>query len=329
MPSTIRQAAAGDLPQILALLTQDAEQRRSRDPQLWRLAVDGPARLRSVVDAVLQRSSPRELLLVAEHAGALVGVAHAMTVPVPPIYDALGDPGLFLDDCFISDTAPDGTADALLVAGEAALQAAGAPALIASCAASAPLRPLYERHGYEPVTLFMVKHGFAADTHPPGARPAGVDDVPSIVRLSAGHRRTLAVLNPRFWHIHPDADRRFDRWMRHSLTLTDRDMFVAAGPAGVHGYAIAQPCSPLLVPVMHDVAAIGVVDDFYDQDFADVATLARDGSSAEDLLAAAESAFAHRRIDTAFVVCPAAWSSKASILERHGYRPAKLWMLKR
>ena len=29
----------------------------------------------------------------------------------------------------------------------------------------------------------------------------------------------LEALNPRFWHIHPEADRRFDGWMRRTLTL--------------------------------------------------------------------------------------------------------------
>jgi hypothetical protein len=31
----------------------------------------------------------------------------------------------------------------------------------------------------------------------------------------------------------------------------------------------------------------------------------------------------------ALVVCPAAWPSKVSLLERSGYRNAELWMLKR
>ena len=33
--------------------------------------------------------------------------------------------------------------------------------------------------------------------------------------------------------------------------------------------------------------------------------------------------------DSALVVCPAAWPSKISLLERSGYRTAKLWMLRR
>jgi len=116
--------------------------------------------------------------------------------------------------------------------------------------------------------------------------------------------------------------------MRRSLTLRDRDMFVAAEPGEVHGYVIAQPISPLLVPVAHEAPAIGIIDDFYDEDFGSISDLAS-GGSGEELLAAAESAFARRALDSALVVCPAAWSSKVALLERRGYRTAKLWMLRR
>jgi hypothetical protein len=332
MPPSVRPAAPHDLPGIVALLIQDARARASLDSRLWRLAADAEARIERAVSAALGRleTPARELWLVAEHAGRIVGVTHAMTVPVPPIYDdSAGSPGLFLDDCFTSADAPSGTAEALFVATEAALRTAGASVLIASCPAAGPLRPLYARHGYEPVTLYMGKHGFRPDALPPGVRPAGAEDVPGIVKLSAQHRKTLAEVNSRFWHIHPQADGRFDAWMQRSLTLTDRDMLVAGAPGEVRGYVIAQPCSPLLIPAAHDVAAIGVIDDFYDEGFATVSDVSNSGSNGKELLAAAESAFAQRGVDSALVVCPAAWPSKVSILERSGYRTAKLWMLKR
>jgi hypothetical protein len=264
------------------------------------------------------------------HSSRIVGVTHAMMVPVPPIYDgSAGPPGLLLDDCFTSADAPSGTAEALLVATEAALRTAGAPRLIASCPAAGPLRSLYERHGYEPVTLYMVKHRFSPDALPRPVRPAGAEDVPGIVKLSAKHRKTLAELNPQFWHIHSEADTRFDAWMHRSLTLKDRDMLVAAVAREVHGYVIAQPYSPILVPTAHEIAGIGVIDDFYDEDFANISAVSGSGASGENLLAGAESAFARRAVDSALVVCPAAWSSKVSLLERRGYRTAKLWMLMR
>jgi predicted N-acetyltransferase YhbS len=332
MAPAIRPATPLDLSGIVALLTQDARERNALDPLLWRLATHASTRIEAAVGGALNasRAPAQEFWFVAEHAGQVVGATHAMLVPVPPIYDALaGSPGLLLDDCFVSAEASPGTAEALLAATEAALKAAGASLLVASCLASGPLRPLYERHGYEAVTLYMAKHGLSIDTPVPCVRPATVEDVPGIVARSAQHRRMLARINPRFWHIHPEADRRFDAWMRRSLTFGDRDMFVSVEAGEVHGYVIAQPVAPLLVPAAHEIAGIGIIDDFYDDDLADVATFSNGGSNAESLLAAAESAFARRAVDSALVVCPAAWPSKVALLERRAYRPAKLWMLKR
>jgi hypothetical protein len=51
--------------------------------------------------------------------------------------------------------------------------------------------------------------------------------------------------------------------------------------------------------------------------------------SSAELLAAAESAFARRAINSTLVVCPAARTSKVALLEQKGYRQAILWMLKR
>jgi len=301
------------------------------DPVLWRIAADAPTRIERTVGTLNgPQASARELWFVAEQADRILGITHAVLVPVPPIYDsAMGSPGLLLDDCFISADAPSGTAEALLAATEAALRAAGALRLVASCPAAGPLRPLYERHGYEPVTVYMGKHRFSSGALPRGVRPASAEDVPGIVKRSAEHRRMLARINPRFWHNHPAADRRFDAWMRRSLTLRDRDMFVMGGAHAVRGYVIAQPISPLLVPAAHDVAAIGAIDDFYDADFADISTVSEGASSGANLLAAAESAFARRGVDSTLVICPAGWASKMSLLEQRGYWPAKLWMLRR
>lgn len=320
------------MPGLVALLTQDAQARSALDPLLWRLANDAPTRIEEAVGGALRgsRASAPELWFVAEHAGLVVGTTHAMIVPVPPIYDdAAGSPGLLLDDCCVAAEAPPGTAEALLLATEDAFKAAGASLLVVSCLAAGPSRQVYERHGYEPVTLYMAKHRFSSDTLPPQVRPAAVEDVPAIVRRSAQHRSTLVRINPRFWHIHPEADRRFDAWMRRSLTFGDRDMFVSVEAGEVRGYVIAQPIAPLLVPAAHEIAGVGVIDDFYDDDLADTAALPNDGSNAESLLLAAEGAFARRGVDSAVVVCPAGWRSKVTLLERRGYRPAKLWMLKR
>jgi len=332
MASSIRPATPRDTPAIVALLSEGAAERRSLDPVLWRIAADAAARIETAVRGAFATApgSPPEFGLVAEHAARIVGVTHAMLVPVPPIYDSTaGAPGLLLDDCVIASDAPPATAANLLAATEAELTKRGAPRLIASCSAGGRMSALYERHGYAPVTLYMAKHRLGPVPSTTGVRHAGADDVPGIVARSARHRKMLAEIGPGFWHIHPEANQRFERWMRHSLTLTDRDMFVAPAAGAVRGYAIAQPIAPLLVPTGHDSAAIGVIDDFYDADFADVETVSNGGSSALGLLAAAEGAFARRGVDSILVVCPAAWPSKVALLEQSGYRTAKLWMLKR
>jgi hypothetical protein len=329
--ASIRLAEPKDLPGIVALLIQDAQERCALDHLLWRVAPDAPVRVEAALGATLNRAGApaSDRWLVAEHSSRIVGVMHAMIVQAPPILAPPGDAGLVLDDSFVSSDAPPNTDEALLLASEAALKAAGVTALVASCPAAGRLRPLYERHGYVPVALYMAKHGFTAAALPHSVRAASIDDVPEIVKLSAAHRRTLEKLNPRFWRIHPEADSRFDAWMRRSLTLEDRNMLVAAAPDELHGYVIAQPCSPLLLPIAHEIAAVGLIDDFYDDDFADVSALSNGGANAEDLLGGAENTFARRAVGGALVVCPAAWSSKVSLLERSGYQTAKQWMLKR
>ncbi|MCA9917397.1 MAG: hypothetical protein KC445_05560 [Anaerolineales bacterium] len=331
MTVQIRPAAASDLPHITDLLIQDAAQRHQTSPALWPLADNGRERVANTVHQTLESSKPpfAEQWLVAEDAGHIVGVSHALKVPVPPIYaGAFGPPGLLLDDCFTAENAPPETAEALLLAAEAALRRAGSELLLASCLAEGPRRSLLEQHGYRAITLYLGKAGFAAESASNQVRPAKPEDVPGIVAASAEHRATLAQISERFWQRHPEADTRFSAWMQRSLTLTDRDMFVAEAQGQVAGYIIAQPISPLLVPVAHDISGIGVIDDFYHANFADITEVTNEGSGAANLLQAAENAFTARQVDAAFVVCPAGWASKISILAQHGYQPAKVWLLK-
>ena len=309
---------------MVDLLLQDAAQRSARDPAFWPVAADARTR----IEAGIALDQAQTVWLLAEAAGRIVGITHAMIVTPPPIYDIVeGSPGLMFDDCFTAPDAPADTAQTLLLATEAALRAAGGAGMIASCPVDGPLRPLYERHGYEPVTLFMAKAGLGVQALPSSVRLAQGDDIPGLVARSAEHRTMLSEMKPRFWYIHAEADARFEMWMRYSLTLTDRDMFVAGTP--VHGYAIAQAIAPLIIPAAHDIKTIGVIDDFYDQDFADVSAIANGGATAADLLSASESALARRGFGATFAVCPAAWPSKKSLLERQGFRTAKLWMFKR
>jgi hypothetical protein len=154
----------------------------------------------------------------------------------------------------------------------------------------------------------MGKVGFEADNLIDNVRPANSDDIPGIVAASAKHRDTLSQISDRFWNIHPDADERFGNWMKVSLGLTDRDMFVAGGAGQVQGYIIAQPVSRLLVPTAHEIKELGVIDDFYHVDFAHISEVENDGMGAANLLLAAESSFAKRNVEAALVVCPAGWA---------------------
>jgi len=59
--------------------------------------------------------------------------------------------------------------------------------------------------------------------------------------------------------------------------------------------------APLLVPAAHEIAPVDAIDDFYDEDFADISATSTDASSGVNLLAAAELAFARCAIDSAVV----------------------------
>jgi hypothetical protein len=110
--------------------------------------------------------------------------------------------------------------------------------------------------------------------------------------------------------------------------MADRDMLVTGGPGGLSGHAIAQPASRLHFPPAHDIAATGVIDDWFHADFADPVALRDAGGGAAGLLRAAEAAFARRGVRAALVVCPAAWASKRAVLEGAGYRTAMVWMIR-
>lgn len=332
MTVQIRPAAVSDLHQMTDLLIQDAAQRHATNPALWPLSENEQQRVANAVRKSLdakETSSFEEFWLLAQDSGRTVGLSHAMMLPIPPIYAGKsGLPGLILDDCFTVEEAPLEAEAALLLATEAALRRSGAALLLASCLVESPRMLLLEQHGYKPITLYMGKTGFVAEPTNDTVRLANRDDIPGIVAASARHRAALSHISACFWNIHPEADERFGNWMQHSLTLTDRDMFVDEAQGQVQGYIIAQPIAPLLVPAAHDISGIGVIDDFYHADFADIATVTHAGRGATHLLQAAENAFAARQVNATFVVCPAGWPAKISVLAQHGYQPAKVWLLK-
>lgn len=330
MSITIQPCGVSDLSDMLDLLVTDAKQRHSKNPVLWAFDENTRARIETVVRKGFEDDNPsvREHWLLAKDGERPVGITRAIIVPVPPIYKVETPPGLMLDECYVAEGAPVGTIEKLLSATEATLRNMGAENFISSCCDGSPWRPVLEENGYEPVTLFMSKDGFSEKETSSSVGIATADDVPGIVSRSAEHRSNLSEANSKFWNIHPDANSIFEKWMRISLTLEDRAMLVARRPDDVDGYIIAQPVTPVQMPMTHSPEGIGAIDDFYHTDFENRFAISNEGSEAANLLMAAESAFARNKIRAALVVCPDNWSSKKSFLASQGYTTAKTWLLK-
>jgi hypothetical protein len=300
------------------------------EPEIWPLADNSSEKILNVVQTGIEGAdgAPKELWQVAEASGRIVGVSRAMMLPIPPVYAGLlGLPGLILDDFAVADDAEPQTGEVLLQATEAALIKAGAGFFLVSNVACDTPRSELDRLGYAPLTLYFAKAGLEPTGIPTVVRPATTQDVPGIVTASAKHRKKVAEIST-FWTPHTEADSRFGDWMEYSLTLTDRDMMVIDQPDGLHGYIIAQPIAGFLVPTGHDREKLGVMDDFYDDDFSEIAGTPNDAPNAVALLSAAESALDTRGFQAAFVVCPAGWPSKRSVLGGHGYTVAKTWFIK-
>lgn len=331
MSPSVRPAAMADLDVLTDLLMRDAEQRQMTDPDLWTLKADARAQISAAIKQAMESDNPpfRQRWLLAEAGGAVVGVIHTILLPVPPIYAGdFGAPGLIMEDSFVSDSAPDDTRAILFAAAEDDLIEAGAKVLVASSIVDGPWASVQTDRNYAPLTLYLARTGLRTQAAAASVRKATEADVPAIVGLSAEHRQILLDLNV-FWKPHPDADARFGSWMARSLTLPDRDMFVAAPEGEVEGYVISQPATALHFPPAHDIAATGFIDDFHHEDLQDPDHTEGTGKGAHDLFAAAEAALAQRQNDAALVVCPAAWLSKAAMLEAAGYETALVWRIKR
>lgn len=330
MTVTIQVCGFVDLPVMLELLMEDARRRHSSNPILWAFDENSRGRIESILRNGFEdeQSRVREYWLMAKEGNKPVGITRSIIVPVPPIYKVEKAPGLMLDECFVVDDAPSGTIEKLLDANENVLRDAGCGAFIASCCTGSSWRPILEENGYDPVTLFMSKNNFEKKAVSAPISVASDDDIPGIMARSAEHRQNISEANPVFWNIHPDAGSMFEKWMRISLTLEDRTMLVARVDDEIDGYAIAQPVTPVQMPMTHDPAGIGVIDDFYHRDFKDRSDLKNAGAGAAELLKSAEGAFAEVGARAALVVCPDNWKSKKEFLRNNAYDTAKTWLLK-
>lgn len=331
MTAKIRAATLSDLPSMVTLLMEDAEGRKAHNPALWVLEDDARQKVADAVTfALTEEEQPfRQKWLVAEAGGRLVGIIHTVRLPVPPIYAGKwGDPGLLMPETFVTHDAPVGTLDALIDAAEADLCASGAKILLSSFVCGDQWNEAFRKRRYEPLTLYFFKSGLQLAKQCAEVRTSTVEDIDEIVALSAENRSILHRLNV-FWTPHPEADARFGNWMKRSLALTDRNMLVTGPRDALDGYVVAQPASRLHFPRAHDISATGVIDDFFHRQYADPTKTPEGGVAAQVLLQAAESSFAARGIKNAFVVCPAAWTSKTALLEQAGYETAMVWMIKR
>ncbi len=330
MSVTIRDAVPADIDTMVPLVAHDARLREASNPHLWRVAPDAADRIARSLHETLADGAPRirHEWLVAERDGSVVGLAHSILLPVPPIYAGLfGPPGLIMEDTVVVNDAPDSTLDMLLIAAETDLAAAGAQFLLASSVPKGGLEDVLAAHNYTPLTRYLARSDLRHAIGHQQIRPAQIGDVADIVRLSAQHRCVLTDIDS-FWESHPEAARRFGAWMEKSLTLTDRDMFVSMVDGDITGYAISQPATSLHFPPAHEIGAIGVIEDFHHVTLSKPESLGPADTEAAALFQAAEAARTARGNQAMMVVCPAAWTSKIALLEAEGYRNAITWYKK-
>lgn len=328
--ATIRRATGADLPRLVELMLWAARHRQTLNPQLWPLAADAPEQIASAIRRDLVQPE-RAAWLLAEARGAVIGAVQVMVLPAPPVYDLGGGlAGFVTDDFLVRDVPSLEPWDALLAAAEDFMHSQGAVVQTAACPVGwTDKRAALEARGYGPLTLWTVKTDLVASENDlQDVRAATEADLPAIVELGAQAQERKRDADPRFWTPHPDARTRFGGWMRHSLTLPDRDLLVAGQAGGTQGFIVVFiVVQPAIAPPAHDASGVGLIDDFC-YEFG--AALAGDGPTplADQLLRAAEHRLIQRGKRQVVAVCPAAWSAKRDLLERHGYRTANLWLIK-
>lgn len=116
--------------------------------------------------------------------------------------------------------------------------------------------------------------------------------------------------------------------MKISLTMRDRAIFVSEHDGQPNGFLIAQPPSPIQVPIALDEAKVGVIDDFHCTSFGASLKTAQDARPAHSLLNAAEAEFLQRGKSAAMAICPAAWKAKARLLDEAGYKIHHTWFVR-
>lgn len=247
-------------------------------------------------------------------------IARIAVIPPPPIYDLKGGhAGVVLGTWHAPNIEPF----------ELHLRNRGVAVLVMDCAADDALkRRQLEALGYTATTHYMLKHGLTQSSAVPSIRSAVEEDIPALVAFNREARDRLHEANPAFWTSHPDAEARFALWMKFSLSMRDRALFVSEHDAGPTGFVIAQPPSPIQVPITLDEAKIGVIDDFHCTSFGRSLDRQHEDASGRELLQAAESDFVRRGKTGAIAICPVAWTAKAALLESQGYKTLHTWLVR-
>ncbi|MBI1212450.1 MAG: hypothetical protein GC190_13380 [Alphaproteobacteria bacterium] len=322
----VRPAGNNDVARIVQLIVSERAVRCEADAKLGSLARASTTHIEQTVDHEVGAGWTGFRWFVFESGGRVVGAVRVGLIPCPPIYHLGGQSAGIVLDC-----AEDETSEAfgpLLIAAESDVRKRGAAILLAAASErDAGRAKVLTTNGYEPVTHFLLKsrleHHSATD-----ARPAIAEDVSVIVALNAEARARLREANALMWESHPDAAARFGAWMGYSLSLPDRTMIVAPKSGDVTGFVIAQPASPLQVPLAFERESVGLIDDFHCATFG--TSLMTPGPSAigSALLSAAERDLMERGKDRAVAICPTAWTAKLRFLTRHGYEPMTTWFVK-
>jgi hypothetical protein len=299
------------MPILIPLVLAAAQARAELEPELWPLHPQAQDRVREALERDFTQPE-RFAWFLAEQAGEAVGVIKASLYPAPPVYQSLLA-GLTGDD--FSATVPEALPP-LLSAAEAFLEAEQAAVFAAACPARETDKlQLLEERGYVPLTLWMIQSVDTSAHLPSTVRPATEADLPALVRLNRDAQEGKHQANSRFWTPHPDAPARFEGWMRHALTLPDRDLLVNDAGESISGFIIAQPTG---LPPAHDPVHVGTLDDLHTDDWGTLPTL----------LQAAHQAFDRRGKQTIQAICPAAWTERADALQASGFRTANLWLLR-
>ena len=328
----VRAADSRDADAITALLLGDARYRESLNSNLWAVAPDAEQRVRASLGTISEPvTGPfTHHWIVAEEGRVLRGVVHALNVPPPPLFDLDGgNAGVLLDDCHFSSDERASTA--LLETAERVLAEAGAVLFVAASPVDWIDRTAFlQAAGYEPTTLYMAKSNIAAvPSVYERVRFATSADLGRIVQLSALHRAQLKAASPQFWNVHDEADERFAGWMAVTLTLPDRAMFVVTGATDeVNGFIVAQPGSPLHLTAAHDLARVGLIDDFHARAFEPSWAAGEPSGEPAALLVAAETQLGSRGAEVALAICPVRMTRKVELLLAAGYAPANVWMIK-